>query len=106
LPNLLFVCSKNQWRSPTAELLFKNHPIHLAKSAGTSDKARIKVNQKMIAWADLIFVMERKHQKILERNFSDILVNKPIIILDIEDNYQFNDPGLIDILTTSLRDYL
>jgi predicted protein tyrosine phosphatase len=53
LPNLLFICSKKQWRSATAELLFKNHAIHSVKSAGTSDKARIKVNQKMIARADL-----------------------------------------------------
>ena len=106
MPNLLFICSKNQWRSPTAELLFKNNLRHSAKSAGTSDKARIKVNQKMIAWADIIFVMERKHRKILEYNFSETLADKPINVLDIEDNYQFNDPELIDILKTSLQDYL
>jgi predicted protein tyrosine phosphatase len=106
LPNLLFICSKNQWRSPTAELLFKNHAIHSTKSAGTSDKARIKVNQKMIAWADLIFVMERKHRRILEQNFQESITHKQIIVLDIEDNYQFNDPELIDILQTSLQDYL
>jgi predicted protein tyrosine phosphatase len=83
LPNLLFICSKNQWRSPTAELLFKNHLIHSAKSAGTSDKGRVKVNQKIISWADLIFVMERKHRKILEHNFSESLADKPITVLDI-----------------------
>ncbi|MHB8206761.1 low molecular weight protein tyrosine phosphatase family protein [Mucilaginibacter sp.] len=106
MPNLLFICSKNQWRSPTAELLFKNHHIHLAKSAGTSDKARIKVNQKMIAWADLIFVMERKHRQILEQNFQESIAHKPIIVLHIEDKYQFNHPELIYILQTSLQDYL
>jgi len=106
LPNLLFICSKNQWRSPTAELLVKNHTTHSAKSAGTSDKARIKVNQKMIAWADFVFVMERKHRKILEHNFSEALTDKSIIVLAIDDNYQFNDPELIDILRISLQDYL
>jgi len=54
LPNLLFICSKNQWRSPTAELLFKNHPVHTARSAGTNNNARIRVNQKMIDWADVL----------------------------------------------------
>jgi predicted protein tyrosine phosphatase len=106
LPNLLFICSKNQWRSPTAELLFKNHATHSAKSAGTSDKARIKVNQKMIAWADFVFVMERKHRKILEQNFPLAVASKLIIVLDIEDNYQFNAPELIDILRISLQNYL
>jgi len=106
LPNLLFICSKNQWRSPTAELLFKNNPVHSARSAGTSDKARIKVNRKMIDWADVIFVMERKHRRILEQNFPESTADKPVIILDIEDNYQFNDPELVDMLKASLQDYL
>ncbi|MEB0262567.1 MULTISPECIES: hypothetical protein [unclassified Mucilaginibacter] len=45
MPNLLFICSKNQWRSPTAELLFKGHQLHNARSAGTRDKARIKLTK-------------------------------------------------------------
>jgi predicted protein tyrosine phosphatase len=106
LPNLLFICSKNQWRSPTAELLFKNHPNHSARSAGTSDKARVKVNQKVIDWADVIFVMERKHQQILKKLFPLSIASKPLIVLDIEDNYQFSDPELIAILKVSLQDYL
>jgi len=106
LPNLLFICSKNQWRSPTAELLFKNHPVHQARSAGTSDKARIKVNPKMVAWADVIFVMERKHQQILKQRFPEDIGGKTLEVLDIEDDYQFNDPELIAILKASLHNYL
>lgn len=104
MPNLLFICSKNQWRSPTAELLFKNHPTHHARSAGTSDKARIKVNQKMIDWANVIFVMERKHMDMIRQLFS--FDQQQLVLLDIEDNYQFNDPELIDILKINLNNYL
>jgi predicted protein tyrosine phosphatase len=104
LANLLFICSKNQWRSPTAELLFKNHPLHQASSAGTSDKARIRINQKMIDRADVIFVMERKHQQLLKQRFD--ITGKQLVVLDIEDNYQFNDPELIGILEDILREYL
>lgn len=106
MPNLLFICSKNKWRSPTAELLFKNHPVHFGRSAGTSDKARVKVNHKLIDWADVVFVMERKHRQILKRTFEELLADKLIIVLDIEDNYQFNDPELIEILKVSLTGYL
>jgi predicted protein tyrosine phosphatase len=106
LPNLLFICSKNQWRSPTAELLFKNHPVHHARSAGTSDRARIKVNSKMIARADIIFAMERKHQQILKQFFPEAISGKTLVVLEIEDNYQFNDPELVAILRTALYDYL
>jgi predicted protein tyrosine phosphatase len=106
LPNLLFICSKNQWRSPTAELLFKNHAYHSARSAGTSDKARIKVSEKLLDWTDVIFVMERKHRDILKLRFASAMADKPVMVLDIEDDYQFNDRELIAILHTVLVDYL
>lgn len=106
MSNLLFICSKNQWRSPTAEGLFRNHAVHQARSAGTSDKARIKVNHKLLVWADMIFVMERKHQHLLKQRFNNELTDKTIVVLDIEDNYQYNDAELMDILSIALKDYL
>jgi predicted protein tyrosine phosphatase len=104
LPNLLFICSKNQWRSPTAELLFRNHRVHQARSAGTGEQARIKINQKMLNWADAVFVMERKHRDIIKQRFT--LSSQKITVLDIEDNYQFNDPELVEILKAALAEYL
>jgi len=104
LSNLIFICSKNQWRSPTAEMLFKEHPVHQARSAGTSDRARIKVNQKLIDWADVIFVMERKHKELLKQRF--VFPGKELIVMDIEDNYRFGDIALIEILKTALSGYL
>ena len=106
LSNLLFICSKNQWRSPTAETLFKNHPVYTARSAGTSDKARIKVNEKLFLWADELFVMERKHKQLLQQKFPHTIVEKAIVVLEIEDDYQFNDPELIEILRDKLANYL
>lgn len=104
MSNLLFICSKNQWRSPTAELLFKGHPLHNARSAGTSDKARIKVNQKLIDWADVIYFMEHRHRDIVKQHFS--LSGQTTIVLDIEDNFHFGDEELIATLKVSLSDYL
>jgi len=104
MPNLLFICSKNQWRSPTAELLFKNHPLHQARSAGTSDRARIRVSQKLIDWANVLFFMERKHLDIIVQRFQPD--KQTIVVLDIEDKYQFNDPELVEILKVTLSEYL
>jgi predicted protein tyrosine phosphatase len=106
LSNLLFICSKNQWRSPTAEILFKNHPIHQARSAGTSEKARIKVNQKLIDWADVVFVMEPMHKELLKQRFAFSIAQKQLIVLDIEDNYQFGNTELVEILKNALVAYL
>ena len=104
MSNLLFICSKNQWRSPTAEMLFKNHSIHHARSAGTSDKARVKVNQKVINWADVIFVMERKHKDLLTQRFA--FGDKKLIVLEIPDDYHFGDPELVGILKKALEEFL
>ena len=101
--NLLFICSKNQWRSPTAEAIFKNHSLYKAKSAGTENGARIRVNQKLIDWADIIFVMESKHRKRLKEKFN--IINE-IVILEIPDEYKFMDPELIDSLKISLSTHL
>jgi len=106
LSKLLFICSKNQWRSPTAELLFKNHAIHQARSAGTSEKARIKVNEKLVDWADVVFVMERRHKELLKQRFSVAVAGKQLIMLDIPDEYPFGDEELIEILKEKLAGYL
>ena len=96
--------AKNQRRSPIAELLFKNHPVHTACSAGTNNNARIRVNQKMIDWAHVLFVMKRKHRDIIRERF--IISHQPVIVLEIPDDYQFGDAELIEMLKISLADYL
>ena len=68
--NLIFICSRNKWRSPTAEAIFHNSQRHQARSAGTSASARVKVNETMIDWADLIFVMEQRHRQLLQERFA------------------------------------
>jgi hypothetical protein len=55
--NVLFICSKNQWRSPTAETVWRKHPDLSVRSAGTSSTARRKVSVDDIRWADVIFVI-------------------------------------------------
>jgi predicted protein tyrosine phosphatase len=104
--HLLFICSRNQWRSPTAELLFKNHSSYTAKSAGTSAKARIRISEKLIAWADYIVVMERKHKDLIKARYTASLAGKPIITLHIEDHYRYNDPEMIQILKEKIASEL
>lgn len=103
---LLFICSRNQWRSPTAEALFKHSDLYTAKSAGTSEKARVKITPGLINWADSIFVMEKRHAAIIQRNYPDLIVGKPPIILQIGDDYQYMDSELIEILQSRLAEYL
>lgn len=78
MKNILFICSKNQWRSPTGEQIFKNHAELNVRSAGTSASARKAVNAKDIQWADTIFVMEEKHKSRLKAEFTRSLKYKNI----------------------------
>lgn len=103
--NILFICSRNKWRSATAEMMFKNSQIHNVKSAGTEPSAVVRVSAKLILWADLILVMEKKHKIRLQENFPKEIEQKQIEILDIEDNYKFMDEELIDILKLSVEPY-
>ena len=106
MKNILFVCSRNKWRSLTAETIYKNSSEYNVKSAGTEDSARIKINSKLIIWAQIIFVMEKKHnEKLLEKFFTEIS-NKKMIILDIPDIYKYMDKELIEEIKTSISAYI
>lgn len=100
--NLLFICSRNQWRSPTAEKVFQKRQGFSVKSAGTEAGARIKVTATLLKWADIIFVMEKKHKERLLQKFESDLKDKRIEILEIEDEYKFMDEELIEILESSV----
>jgi predicted protein tyrosine phosphatase len=103
---LLFVCSRNQWRSPTAEALFGQSERYVARSSGTADRARIKVTVGLINWADWIFVMEKRHATILRQKYPEEIASKSLVTLHISDDYHYMDEELIEILTWRLAEYL
>jgi predicted protein tyrosine phosphatase len=93
--NILFICSRNQWRSPTAEQIWRKHPMLSVRSGGTSPSARRKVSEDDVRWADVIFVMEEKHKSRLVTEFTSLIKNKTIHVLDIPDEYKYMDPELV-----------
>ena len=104
--NILFVCSKNKWHSPTAEYLYKNHATLKVRSAGISSSARKLINITDIGWADSIFVMENKHKQYINEHFRNQLGDKTLIVLDIPDDYQYMDEELVACLTDSINAHL
>lgn len=104
--NILFVCSKNKWRSRTAETIFKATLNHNVKSAGTDEGARVKLTGKHLLWADLICVMENKHRQIIKQKFHSSFDADKIIVLDIPDEYQYMDEELILSLKTAMAPYM
>jgi predicted protein tyrosine phosphatase len=104
MKNILFICSRNQWRSPTAEKIYSRDERVYVRSAGTSPKARHIVNTKDITWAELIFVMEHKER--LKASYNKLLQHKKVIVLDIPDEYQYMDEELVELIELSVEGYL
>lgn len=66
---VLFVCSQNKLRSPTAEQVFSRREDLEVDSAGTNHDAENPLTADLVSWADLIFVMEKAHRSKLQRRF-------------------------------------
>jgi predicted protein tyrosine phosphatase len=98
MTRVLFVCSQNKLRSPTAEQVFSNRAGFEVASAGTDRSAGNPVSAEAIAWADVIFVMERTHRNKLAKGFREHLKNKRVICLDIPDDFEYMDPTLVRLL--------
>ena len=99
--NVLFVCSKNQWRSPTGEAIFAKADGIATRSAGTASSARRQVSLEDIRWADLILVMEEKHAACLKADFRQDIRFKRLHVLDIPDDYKFMDTDLVALIRTA-----
>ncbi len=96
--NALFVCGRNRLRSPTAERVFATWPNVETDSAGLNPDAETPLSADHIAWADIIFVMERRQQAKLRGAFAHALHGKRIICLDIPDRFALMQPELIALL--------
>jgi len=102
MKKLLFICSENRLRSPTAEAIFTEYENLEAIGAGTNNDAATPVSGDLIEWADVILVMENMHRNKVSKKYKEILKNKRLIVLDIADNYEYMEPELIKLLKTKV----
>lgn len=103
---VLFICSQNRLRSPTAERIFSARPGLQVASAGTEQSAVKVVSAETIGWADMIFVMEDWHRDLLDRQFRRHVERKRVVCLGIPDRYEYMDPELVQLLELKVAPYL
>jgi predicted protein tyrosine phosphatase len=106
MPNVLFICSQNRLRSPTAEQVFSPRTDIECCSAGMNHDAENPVTPELIAWADMIFVMEKAHRTKLRSKFKSQLSRARVICLDIPDDHDYMDPELVRTLRRKVDPYL
>lgn len=104
--NLLFVCSQNKLRTPTAEQVFSQYPGIETMSAGTNNDAETPLSGELIAWADIVFVMEKSHLNKLRKRFKAHVGDTRVVCLDIPDDYEFMDPMLVRLLEARVGRHL
>lgn len=104
--NVLFICSQNLLRSPTAEQVFCSWPGIETASAGLNKGAQHPVTPELLKWADLIFVMERVHRSKLSARFKPHLGDTRVICLEIPDDFEYMDPLLVKLLEAKVPRHL
>ena len=104
--NVLFICSQNRLRSPTAEQVFADWPGIETSSAGLNHDAENPVTPELLQWADIIFVMERAHRSKLSARFKPHVSSARVVCLEIPDDYEYMDPELIRILKAKVPKHL
>jgi predicted protein tyrosine phosphatase len=104
--HVLFICSQNRLRSPTAERVFSSWPGIEVASAGLNHDAENPLTAEIVLWAELIFVMERSQRNKLSKKYRQELKGKRIVCLDIPDKYEYMDPALIRLLKAVVPRYL
>jgi predicted protein tyrosine phosphatase len=106
MQRILFVCSQNRLRSPTAEQVFSEWPGVECASAGVHGSADVPLSGELIEWAHIIFVMERVHKTRMSARFKAHLNGKRVICLGIPDDYQFMQPSLVRLLEAKVGPFL
>ena len=103
---LLFVCSENRLRSPTAEAVFSEYDGIEAIGAGTNKDANTPVSGDLVEWADQILVMEKSHRNKISKKYREQLRGKKLSVLDIPDIYDYMQPELVQLLKLKITKYV
>jgi predicted protein tyrosine phosphatase len=104
-PRLLFVCSAGLLRSATGANLYAKKGYN-TRNCGTHQYALIPLSANLIMWAHQIIFVNRENFILAKATFLntgyDEDMERKSIVLDIEDDYNYNNPELIAILEKQL----
>ena len=98
MKKVLFICSQNKLRSPTAENIFTETEGFEVTSAGLNKDANVPVSPELVEWADIIVVMEQIHRTKLQKKYRKHLNGQKVLCLGIPDEYEYMQDELVDLL--------
>lgn len=101
---LLFICSANHDRSPTAEAMYRQYPGLETRSTGIFKQD--KTVRGCLQWANVIVVMEKHHEAYIRRHFADAVAEKPVYTLHIPDQYLRMQDSLVRLIQERMEPVL
>ena len=103
---LLFICTANRLRSPTAEQVFAQYPDVEARSAGLAHDAVDPLTPEHFENVDIIFVMEKAQRNKLSQRFKRYIGKARVVCLNIPDDYDYMQPELVTLLKARVGSHL
>ena len=96
---VLTVCSAGILRSATAAHVLCQRPFNFnTRNVGTAPYALIPLTDDLIMWADEVVCMENEHKNAVYNKMMSMDLYKPIVVLDIEDIYEYRNPKLVKLI--------
>jgi predicted protein tyrosine phosphatase len=106
---VLCVCSAGLLRSPTAAVVLSSEPFNYnTRAVGVvDDYALVPIDVVLLEWADEVVCMHPSITDKLRRAFdADTLFGVNIVTLNIQDQYGYRDPELMDLIKFQYEKYL
>lgn len=100
---VLCVCSAGLLRSPTTAFVLSQEPYNYnTRAAGiVPDYALVPVDEVLLNWADEVVCMTSDQMEELCGKLGELGLNKKVICLNIEDNFGYRDPKLMELIRNS-----
>ena len=99
IKKVLCVCSAGLLRSATLQnMLIKEYGYNVRNCGTEESYALIPISEALVHWADEIVFVNKSNYRSVEFDLLEQQIDtSKIFVLDIPDNYSFNDPVLVEI---------
>lgn len=97
---VLCVCSAGLLRSPTAAYVLSQEPFNRNTRAAGMNKeyALVSVDAALLQWAQEVVAMEVGHETALKKLMNRVGIQRPIVTLNVPDQYPYRDPALVELI--------
>lgn len=105
---VLCCCSAGILRSPTAALVLAQNPYgYNTRACGLEESfALIPFDKVLAGWADEIVVMTKQHRAVAKMYLEEWGMEKTIVCLNIQDDFEYRDPQLMELVKVRYNAYL